>query len=172
MRQTLLKSRVFDVERRAYEGEDGRPLVRDIIVHPGAVVILPVLDAERLVMIRNYRHAAEQELLELPAGTLEPGEAPLAAAARELEEETGYAAGSVEPFIEFFTTPGMCTELMRGYVARDLKATAQRLERGERIRVEVVSRDRARRGLWDGTIRDGKTIAVLAVFFLKGDVGP
>ena len=167
MCETLLKTRVFEVQKRTYAGPDGQAVVRDIVVHPGAVVIIPWLDDGSLVMIRNYRHPVEEELLELPAGTLEPLEEPIQTAARELEEETGYVAGKLEPFMEFFTTPGICTELMRCFVACDLTQTQQRLSPTEQIRVEVVRADRARRAIWDGSIRDGKTIAVLGAYFLK-----
>lgn len=170
MHETLLTSRIFDVERRSYEMGDGRPIVRDIIVHPGAVAILPWLDHDRLVMIRNVRHAAGQELLELPAGTLEPNEPPASAARRELEEETGYAAGSIESFIRFYTTPGICTELMHVFVATDLTATEQRLEPDEQIRVEIVKRDEIRRAICDGSILDGKTIAALGAYFLRNGI--
>ena len=108
------------------------------MVHPGAVVVLPLLDDGRIVMIHNFRHTMEEELLELPAGTLAPGEPPIDAARRELSEETGYAAGSVEPFITFYTLPGICTERMHAFIATDLRAGEQRLEPGEQIRVEIV----------------------------------
>ena len=167
MNETLLTTRLFNVERRTYAAADGTPLVRDIVVHPGAVVILPRLDDDHIIMIRNNRHAAGGELLELPAGTLEPPEPPIEAAARELEEETGYKAGRIEPFLDFFTSPGICTELMRAFVATDLTRTHQRLEQGEEIRVEIMDVDRARRAVYDGSIRDGKSIATLGAFFLR-----
>ena len=169
MHETLLTGKIFGVQRRTYQGEDGSRIVRDVVVHPGAVVIVPRLDDRRLVMIRNYRHAVGEELLELPAGTLEGGEAPLDAAGRELEEETGYLAGRLEPFIEFFSTPGICTELMRSYIATDLTQTRQRLEADEQIRVEIIDVDTLRRNVSDGTIRDGKTIAILGAYFLRNE---
>jgi len=150
-----------------YPADDGSTIVRDFVVHPGAVVILPQLDQGRLVLIRNLRRAAEAELWELPAGTMEVGEHPLATARRELEEETGYISGRIEPFIEFFATPGFCTERMHCFVASELTPSKQNLERGEQIRVEIVEADWARRAILDGTIRDGKTIAVLGAYFLK-----
>lgn len=168
MHETLLRTRLFDVERRVCRRADGDSVTRDIVVHRGAVVVLPLLADGRIVMIRNQRDAAGEELLELPAGTLEPGEAPVAAAGRELEEETGYAAGHVEPFLEFFTTPGICTELMRAFVARDLTRTRQRLDPDERIRVDIVDMAFARRAMLDGTLRDGKTLATLGAYLLNG----
>ena len=166
--ETLLRSRVFNVERRTYVQPDGSTIVRDVVVHPGAVVILPRLDDNRLVMLRNLRRATGAELWELPAGTMEPGEAPIDTAGRELEEETGYAAREIVPFIEFFATPGFCTEKMHCFIASALTATRQRLEHGEQIRVEIVDTQWARRAILDGTIQDGKTIAVLGAYFLGG----
>jgi ADP-ribose diphosphatase len=167
MTESLLTTRLFEVERRQYTSPDGDMLVRDIVVHPGAVTILPILDDGRIVMIHNFRHAADEELLELPAGTLELGEAPIEAAKRELEEETGYVAGEIEPFLDFFTTPGICTEFMRVFVATTSHKTQQRLDAGEQIRVSVMDRERVRRAVYDGSIRDGKTIATLGAYFLK-----
>lgn len=141
-------------------------MTREIVVHPGAVVVLPVLTDTDIVMIRNYRYAIERELIELPAGTLEPGEDPAACAARELEEETGYQAGRIEPLGEFYTTPGITDELMRCFVAHDLRKTSQRLDTGERIRPEVVPFEQAIDWIRRGTIVDGKTIAVLLRYHL------
>jgi len=163
--ETLLRGKVFDVERRCYTGRDGSPFVREVVVHPGAVLILPVVDPDRLVMIRNLRRPVGEELLELPAGTLEPDEPPVEAAGRELEEETGFVAGRLEPMMEFYTTPGFCTEKMLVFVARELTPTRQRLEAHEQIRLEIVEQSAARRAITDGTIRDGKTLAALGAYF-------
>lgn len=161
--EVLLASRKFRVERRAYE-MPGRGLVhRDLVVHPGAVLILPLLSAESVVMIRNWRYAAQAELLELPAGTLEPPESPADCALRELEEETGYRAGRIAPLCQFYTTPGFTNELMHVFVATDLSQTAQRLEPTEQIRVEIMSLGEALAATVDGRIVDAKTIAALHV---------
>ena len=166
IRKKLLETPRFSVERREYDGGDAAPLVRDVVVHPGAVVILPIWDEERVVMIRNERHAAGETLWELPAGTREPGESGIETAKRELIEETGYEAGAIEPLAEFFTSPGILSELMHAFVATDLTHVGQQLEHGERIDVEVVEAARLRRMMREGTIRDGKTLAVLGLYFL------
>src|SRR5437867_4555713 len=111
MSQTLLKTSKFNVERREYDVPGRGKVQREIVVHPGAVLILPLLTPDRVVMIRNFRYAVCEELLELPAGTLEPPEPPRDCAARELEEEAGYRAAEIEPLCEVYTSPGFTTEL-------------------------------------------------------------
>ena len=166
--ETLLTTSRFSVIRRHDTTPDGRAFHRDIVVHPGAVVILPLLDADsdapRVVMIHNYRHAIQRELLELPAGTLEPGEPPPACAARELIEETGYRAARIEPFTQFYASPGILTELMHIFVATDLTPAEAQPDPGERIRVEVLGLEDAYARLHDGAIVDSKTIATLLLY--------
>ncbi len=167
MQEHLLSTSRFSVERRVFAGADGRSITREVVVHPGAVVILPIIDAHRIVMIRNFRYTIEQELWELPAGTAEPNESPIETARRELEEETGYRAGTMTPLTEFYTSPGVLTERMFAFVATDLTSVGQRLEHGERIVAEVVELDLVRRWLVNGELRDGKTIAVLGTYFAR-----
>jgi ADP-ribose pyrophosphatase len=159
--RTTHRGRLLTVEVLSWTDENGRAVVREVVHHPGAVVIVPWRDDGRLVLIRNERVAAGQRLLELPAGTLEAGEDPRDAAARELAEETGYRPARVEPLGEFFTTPGFCDELIRVFEASGLRAGGQRLDPGERIEVEVVTRAEALDMIDDGRIRDGKTIAAI-----------
>lgn len=166
-RECLLSTRLFSVERREYPRDGLPPIRRDVVVHPGAVVILPLLGDDRIVMIRNYRHTVEQELLELPAGTREPDEQAIETARRELEEETGYRAGSIEPLTEFFASPGILTEQMHTFVAHDLTHVGQRLEDNERITVAPVDTQKAWEMLAGGELRDAKTIATLAVYFAR-----
>jgi ADP-ribose pyrophosphatase len=167
MHQLLLSTPRFNVERRVFAGVRGQCVTREVVVHPGAVVILPIVDPRHIVMIRNHRYTVEEELWELPAGTAEPNEAPMETARRELEEEAGYRAGTMTPLTEFFTSPGVLTERMFAFVATDLQPVGQRLEPGERIVAEIVELDRARRWLIDGELRDGKTIAVLGTYFAR-----
>lgn len=164
MSQVLLKSTKFSVERREYNVRGRTPVHREVVVHPGAVTIIPLLGPDKVVLIRNCRFSIGAELLELPAGTLEPPEAPLACAARELEEETGYVAGHFEGLCEFYTSPGISDEKMHVFVASDLRRTAQRLEETEEIRVEIMPLAEALAATVDGRIADGKTIAALQVY--------
>lgn len=170
---TLLSTRLFSVERRLYprSPDGGEPVIRDVIVHPGAVVILPVLDDGRIVLIRNQRLAVGRELLELPAGTREPGEPPQVTAARELREETGYEAEQLEPFASFFTSPGILTEIMQAFRACGLRHVGQDLEETEEIRVDIMDEDAVLKAVTSGEIADGKTLAVLGMYFLRRSSG-
>jgi len=166
MRELLLTTRKFSVERICIDGAGGHARFLERVVHPGAVVILPLLDDGRIVMIRNFRPTVGGVLLELPAGTREPGEELLVTAGRELEEETGYRAGQIEALIDFYPSPGVLTERMWAFSATILHPTAQRLDPGERIAVEIMDPKELRRMLLGGEIHDGKTIAVLGTYFL------
>jgi len=163
-RETMFSGKLFRVERLTWRDGAGRTIAKDIIRHPGAVLIVPVLADGRLVMIRNRRPAVDLWLWEFPAGTAEPGEDSAHTAARELEEEAGYVAGSIEKLGEFYTTPGLTDELMRVFLARDLHPASQRLEAGENITVETVTQDRIEALVDSGELRDGKSIAAYHLF--------
>jgi len=147
----------------------GRETSREIIEHPGSVGILPLLTGNRVLLIRQYRHAVGGTIWEIPAGTMEPGETPMECAGRELEEETGYRAKSLKPFFECYAAPGYSMELMHVFLARGLKPTEQRPEEDEIISVAPVGNDRAFRMIRSGQIRDAKTICALA--YLKATGG-
>ena len=150
--------RVDDVER-----SDGHRTTREIVEHPGAVAIL-AWDGERLAMVRQWRHATGEALLEIPAGTLEPGEAPGATAARELAEEVGLSAAHWEAGPTFFTAPGFCTELMHTFLATNLRdATADaEADEDEDLEPSWLTLDAALAAIDDGTVRDGKTMAAVS----------
>lgn len=158
------QGRRFRVEHHDVPGRDGKPRRYDLIVHPGAAVILPILDDGRVVLIRNYRFAVGQELLELPAGTMDPPEPPLECARRELAEETGFRAGKLEPLLSFYSTPGILNEEMHVFLATELAAGETDHDPGERIRITPMEYAEAVRAIGDGRIRDGKTIATLLYY--------
>jgi ADP-ribose pyrophosphatase len=160
-RELLLTAAKFEVARLTFEGPDGREIIRDVVEHPGAAVILPQLDDGRIVLIRNLRRTVGKVLWELPAGTLEPGEAPRLCAAREVEEETGYRAGTITPLTEFYASPGILNERMYGFLATELEPSAQALDDTEEIEVFPIPQWQVRDMLKDGHIEDGKTIALL-----------
>jgi len=140
---------------------NGGESTQDVIVHPGAVAIVPLLADGRVVLIRQWRHAVGEWLLEVPAGTLEPGEKPVDCARREVREETGYEAGVMDLLSTFYTTPGFTDEVMYGFVARDLAPATEDLDADEVIETVEVECAEALAMCLDGRIRDGKTIAVL-----------
>jgi ADP-ribose pyrophosphatase len=163
----LHRGHVFAVEEVAYRDDAGRELVRDIVRHPGAVTVIPVTEDGRLVMIRNWRVAVAGWLDEFCAGKLERGEDPAAAAARELEEETGHAAAEVRAVGTFFTSPGFADERMHVFEARGLRPVPRRLEVGEQIEVVVRTVGELEAMIADGRVQDGKTIGAFAIWRLR-----
>ncbi|MDR3108519.1 MAG: NUDIX hydrolase [Planctomycetaceae bacterium] len=156
--EDIFTSRIFKVVRKFVVGRSGAKLARDVIVHPGAVVILPLLDDGQVVLLRQFRVSVEERLIELPAGTLEPPELPYETARRELLEETGYTAGSLVEASHFYSSPGILRETMHLFVAKDLIAGPTNLEDGEDIEVFTVPLEKAVDMVYSGEIKDSKTI--------------
>jgi ADP-ribose pyrophosphatase len=140
---------------------------RDVVRHSGSVVILAVEESRsepRVLLERQYRHAAQQYLWELPAGRIDPGERPLAAAKRELLEETGYTATAWRRILNFYASPGFVAETMQVYLARGLRAGTAQPEEDEIIRMRLVPLNAAVRMVMRGSIRDAKTISAILWF--------
>jgi len=154
----------FDVHTARLPGSDGEPVSRDAVVCPDSVVVLPLLDEQTVILIRNERFVVGKTLWELPAGMIKAGEDPLLCAKRELIEETGYEAGRIERLTAFYLSPGLCTEYMHAYVAQDLTHVGQDLDVNERITVEVMSVSRSMQMVRRGEICDVKTIASLLYY--------
>lgn len=161
--QEVFSGRVFRVRVERVE-IDGRERHIDVVAHPGSFAILARPQADSLVLVRQYRHAAARELWEIPAGTAEPGESPEEGARRELREETGYRAGSIRPIFGGFATPGYCEETLTVFLADDLVAGEQNLDADEDITVRTVGLREALRMQAAGEIYDLKTLA--AIFWL------
>lgn len=166
----LYRERRFELRRCAVPLRGGGVAHRGLLVHPGAVVILPVFEDGSLLLIRNHRWQIGHPLLELPAGTRDGAEDPIACAHRELIEETGYRAETLVAGGPFYGAPGCTTEVMYPFLARGLTHVGQRLEADERIEVVRMRVDGARRALLDGTVADGKTLAILGRYLLGGGV--
>jgi ADP-ribose pyrophosphatase len=167
-RQVLPGSTYLTFARDTVLTDDGVPRTREVLLHPGAVTVVALLSDRQVPLVRQYRHAAGEILLELPAGTLDlqndgSVEEPLPAAKRELFEETGYRAKNWRQIAQFFTAPGFATELMHLFVATDVEYDSSHpgAAEDERLQVKVVPFDDALGMAEDGTIRDAKTLVGL-----------
>lgn len=161
MSELLLKTKKFDVVRETVRSPRGKEKTREIVRHPGACVLVPLLDDGRVCLIRNFRVSVNETLVELPAGTLEPGEPPEATAARELIEETGYRAAKIELLHKFYLSPGILDEKMHLYLATGLTEGQSAREEGEEIENLVVTWAEAIDMVFRGVIQDAKTIVGL-----------
>jgi ADP-ribose pyrophosphatase len=166
--RVIYAGRKFRLEQRLIAGSDGQARTVDLIYHPGAAVILPLLADGRVLLERVYRYSVEAELLELPAGTLEPPEPPAACAARELTEETGYVAGRIVPLCAFYSSPGVSTEQMHVFVATELVAGPHAREPDERITLVPLTWAEVWAAVRDGTICDAKTLTTLLYYQMLG----
>ena len=162
----VLRGARFDVERLMIRGDDGKVYPREVIRHPGAVVLLPILADGSVVMIENTRATVGETLLELPAGTREPGEEAIVTAERELLEETGYTSQRFELMLEFYSAPGISDELMLLYRATELTAGTAQREATESIVNRIVARDQLAGLIGGGQIRDAKTLVGLYAYLL------
>lgn len=162
--ETVYVGRRIRVEVDTLHTPDGRAIRRDAIRHPGAVVILPVLDTEHVVLLRNFRFVIGDTLWELPAGTLEPNEPLEACAQRELLEETGYRAAKWRSLGYLFASPGVMDEKLHLFIAEELTAGEAQPEPDEKLEPVTVRLDDAIRMCLDGTIRDAKTITGLLLW--------
>jgi ADP-ribose pyrophosphatase len=156
--------RILDLHLKYVDGSDGRRHLREIVEHrPGAAVVA-VDESRQVVLVRQYRPAVGASLLELPAGLIDPGEKPIDAARRELEEEAGYAADRLELLVEFYTSPGFTDELIHIFAASGLHQTATRPEDEEEIEVVRLPLEAAIEQVMQGEISDAKTVSGLLAY--------
>ena len=146
---------------------EGGVIEKEVVVHPGAAVILPILDDQRIVLIQNKRIAVGKNLWELPAGTLDPDEDPRACAFRELTEETGYRADRMDFLGELLVAPGWATYRIFIFIARDLTPGEQTLDPGENIKVVPITFSEVCSMIADSNIIDAKTITAIGLFVSK-----
>ena len=155
--ETIYTGRVFDISVAEIR-ENETTYKREIINHHGSAVIIPVFADNTIALVKQYRHAAQAYLLEIPAGTLSEGESPEIGAARELEEEIGVTAKNIEFLSEFYVSPGFLTEKMNLFLATELTETAQNLDEDEFLSVERISFTQAFEKIRSNEICDAKTI--------------
>jgi len=163
-RTTLFTGPVWRVESMTVRMSDGNTADRYIVRHPGAVVIVPIMDDGRLVLIRNHRMSVGLRLWEFCAGTLEANEDPAACAARELREETGYRAAAWQFLGRFYTTPGVTDQQMHVFLARELEFVGQSLMEDEDIQTEVKTVGEVWSMIDQGELIDAKSIVALVMF--------
>jgi len=169
--------------KRIYEGRiinlrvdtvtlpNGKTSKREIVEYAGAVAVVPMNKNGELLLVRQYRYAVGQTLLEIPAGKIEPGEDYAVSAGRELLEETGFTASNLKPLISFYSTPGFTNEQIHLFLATDLKLKKQKLDDDEFIDVVTVTLKQALEMIWSGKICDAKSVAgILAVYNSYKDI--
>ena len=156
-KKVLYEGKVFDI--RIDEIREGDvEYKREIVVHKGSAVVIPVFEDGTVALVRQYRHAAGKRLLEICAGTLNQGEDPQAGAIRELEEEIGVTAARIEKLTEFYVSPGFLTEKMFVFLATELTETQQNLEEDELLTVERYTFPALLEMIRNGEIEDAKTM--------------
>lgn len=168
-RQRIYSGNIIDLEVDQIQ-INGRQFVREVVRHPGGVVVLAEVEEDLIPFVRQHRYPMNRELLELPAGKLDSGEEPAISAARELEEETGFRPRDLKHVMSFYSSPGFCDELLYLYYTRDVVRTAPKLDFDEDLVVEFYSLRDAIEMAGRGEILDAKTTA--ALFWLahrKGD---
>ena len=159
--ERIFEGRIISLKVDRVELPSGKVTTREVVEHSGAVAVIGFLREDRVVLVRQFRYPAGREMLEIPAGGLHPGEDPAEAAARELEEETGFRAGKLAKIAEFYTTPGFTNEIMHLYLAEGLEGSRPNPDEDEFLEVEIWPLSEALEAARDGRIRDGKTIAGL-----------
>jgi ADP-ribose pyrophosphatase len=157
-KETVYDGKLFKVYRETVRLPDGKVRPREIVAHPGAVALVVVDESNRLLLVRQYRRAADGVLLEIPAGTREAGEDAETCARREVREETGYEARSIKRIGGFYSAPGFCTEFLDCYLMTDLVESFSEGDEDENIEVERLTAEEALAAIQSGEIRDAKSI--------------
>lgn len=166
-RGRLLRLRVATVEL-----PNGRQTTREVVEHPGAVAIIPLLDRNRILLTRQYRIATSRHLVEIPAGTLEPSESPVSCAKRELMEETGHSARQIRKIFSCYLAPGYSTEKIHFFLASNLTPARAKQAEDEAITVREMGLHEGLRAIEKGDIQDAKTICALYYLATHGEARP
>ena len=161
--EIVLKLSSFTVKKAFFEND----IIEEYIEHPNAVIILPLLQDNRVVLLRQFRPVVGEFLYELPAGKIEKGETPREAAFRELEEETGFRATTMELLGEHYPSPGVLTEKYYSFLATGLKPSVRKLDKDEVIEIKIVSLKDLIEIVYKGLIRDSKTLATIFLYLVR-----
>jgi ADP-ribose pyrophosphatase len=162
-RRILFRGRKIDLALQPVALRDGTIAEREVVLHRGAVALVPMVDADHVCLVKNHRYAIGRTLLEVPAGTIDPGESPDQTAERELQEETGFQAGRIRRIRQWYVSPGVMNEQMYLYLCDDLRPGPARHEPDEDLQVEIVAWDEAMAMAHDGRIEDAKTLLALMI---------
>ena len=165
-RGRLLRLESDRVREPLPDGGLGPVVGREVVRHPGAVAVVALTGEGQVVLVRQFRYAAGRVLLEIPAGTREPGESAAACARRELEEETGFRPASVRPLASCFTAPGFCDERIHLFCAEDLTPGAPHPDPGEEVETVLLPVAECRSRLLAGGFEDSKTLVGLSLVLL------
>jgi len=164
-REKMYEGNYFEVVNDQVIWVNGKKVKRSLIIHPGISVMVPVLDIDRLILIKQFRYGSKDLLWELPAGTINPGETPLLCAKREIEEEIGYKAKSWKKLISYYSSPHFSTEFVHCFVATDLIETEINPDEDEIIEAKVFSVKKVKDMINGGKIKDAKTLIALLYYF-------
>ncbi len=163
--EILFRGKVFDLQVDELEYRSGNNGIREIAVHGGGAVVVPLKDDGKIIMVRQFRYPFQKFILELPAGKLDKGEDPFNCAVRELEEETGYRSNDVVKLGEIYTTPGFCTEVLHIYFAKNLIEGYHNREEGEYgMEIHEFTLDEIEEKIRTGEIVDAKTICGIYMY--------
>jgi ADP-ribose pyrophosphatase len=158
--KTIFNGYVFNIKVDQIEYNSGNKGIREVVVHNGGAVVVPVKDDGKIILVKQYRYPFDEWMYELPAGKLEIDEDPLVCAARELTEETGYTTSDISPLGKIYTSPGFCTEILYIYLAQNLKPGNHNREEGEHgMEVYELTLNEVNKMISSGKIVDAKTIS-------------
>lgn len=169
--EILFRGKVFDLQVDEIEYDSGNKGIREIALHPGGAVVVPVKDDNKIVMVNQFRYPLQKFLLEMPAGKLDRNEEPLKCAVRELEEETGYKAKKITELGAISTTPGFCTEILHIFLAEGLTSGIHNREEGEHgMEVFEFTLEEIENKILKGEIVDSKTICGVQLYKLHKEL--
>jgi ADP-ribose pyrophosphatase len=163
VRRLIYRGRKIDLALQEVSLVDGTTAEREVVIHPGAVALVPMVDGGHVCLVENHRYSVGKTLLEVPAGTIDPGESPEVTAKRELVEETGYRAGRIRRLRDWYVSPGVMTERMYLFLCEDLQTGPPQHQPDERLRPVVVPWEEALAMAADGRIEDAKSILALMI---------